>query len=105
MGKNAKTQNKNKRDKEKRARKAARQAQYQKWAEQGQNTKSKRFVQKQKSKKCSTVSHPSGRCGNTGCKQCFGVNFNRFLSKGEPKNMPQWMWKKWQKSSEQRNVD
>lgn len=98
MSKNAKTKNKIKRDAAKRARKAAKQLQYQKWAEQGKNTKSKRFMSRVKSIRCSTVSHPYGRCGNPACDKCFETNFNQFISKGKPKGMPQWMYLRWTKT-------
>ena len=50
-------------------------------------------------KPISTVSHPNGPCGNPGCKKCFPVNFRQFLVKGQPKNMPQWMWQMWNELS------
>jgi hypothetical protein len=42
-----------------------------------------------------TVSHPSGKCGNIGCKKCHGVNYSGFLLNGKPHKMPMWMYQRW----------
>lgn len=46
-------------------------------------------------KSVTSVSHPFGKCGNIGCKKCFGVYYKPWLSKGKPRNMPHWMWLRW----------
>lgn len=61
MGKNGKTQRALKRASEKRARKAANQAQYQKWAEDGRNSKSLRFRRKSSEVSKIRVKNPDAR--------------------------------------------
>jgi len=61
-----------KRKGEKRARKAAKKAQYEMWARSGQNKKSKRFVLRSKrAVKINVKKHQVAMCGNVGCKKCF----------------------------------
>ena len=98
MSKKCKAQGSEKRLKEKRNRKAVMQAQYQKFKEQGKNTKSKRSKRKASKAKSgiTNINHPNGRCGNPGCIKCFGINFNPFLYKGKPLGMPCWMYLKWE---------
>lgn len=96
MSKKSKKAARNKRLLAKRAKKAAQKARYQKFAEMGKNTKSKRFRAKGK-KTARKKDHPNGPCGNVGCIKCFGINFKPFLEKGKPKGMPQWMYIRWKK--------
>jgi hypothetical protein len=100
MGKKSLTKSKEERRKKKRARKEAMYARFQEYIRKGQNSKSKRFVRKeQKGKSVSLISHPLGKCGNVGCKRCFGINFNPFLEDGKPVNMPRWMYIAWEKAA------
>jgi len=101
MSKKSKASSSAKRLAQKRARKAAMQAQYQKYAEMGKNQKSKRNRSKNARKGITTVSHPYGKCGNPGCTKCFGINFNPFLEGKVPVGMPPRMYSKWK---EQRSV-
>lgn len=99
MSKKSQAGGKQKRLKEKRARKDAMQAKYKRFAELGQNSGSKRSKKAIK-KPISLVSHPSGRCGNVGCKKCHSINFKPFLNKdGTPNGMPHWMWKAWKQAT------
>ena len=97
MSKASKTKSKEKRKKDKAARKAAQTAIYVGYMKQGTNGKSKRSRKKSLGAGISAMSHPDGKCGNMGCIKCFGIYFRPFLSKGEPLNMPNWMWLKWDK--------
>ena len=102
MSKSAKTAAKKKRFEQKKARRAAMQATYQKYAEQGKNTKSKRNRSKNAGSIVRTTSHPDGQCGNPACTKCFGYTFSRlFFENGIPVGMPQKMYIKWK---EQKNV-
>lgn len=91
-GKGSRARAKLRRKKERRARKEARQAQYQRWSDQGINQKSKRQVKKAGRKGPRKRGHPLGKCGNPACQHCYGVNFEPFLKNGEPHNMPHWMY-------------
>lgn len=99
MSKKSRAGGKEKRLKEKRARKDAMRSLYKKYAEQGRMKGSKR-AKKAKKKPISMISHPEGACGNPGCRKCFGVNYKPFLNKlGKPENMPRWMYISWLGSS------
>ena len=77
MSKKSKAASKQKNLDKKRAIKSARRAQYQAWAEAGQNSKSKRAVKASKRrKKVHPISHPYGPCGNIGCKKCDPCNIH-----------------------------
>ncbi len=94
-GKDSRAKSKLRRKKERTARKASRQAQYERWRDLGINTKSKRQVKKGR-KGPRMRRHAIGNCGNPGCIRCFGVGFGPFLDKlGAPFNMPHWMWRLW----------
>lgn len=95
MSKKTKAKNREERRKKKRAAKQANQERWQKLAEQGRNTKSKRARRNLKKKTARMKDHPEGRCGNPACIKCRGIKFQRWLRKGLPENMPQWMWLKW----------
>lgn len=96
MSKKSKSKAKEKRRKEKRARKQAMQAKYQAFRDAGKNSKSKRFVLRNKKKKTARLQdHPLGKCGNPGCNKCFGIRYSNFLVKGKPFRMPYWMYKRW----------
>jgi hypothetical protein len=98
LSKKSKTKSKERRRKDKAARKAAQRAKYEGFMKAGKNTKSKRAVQSARKRRGITcISHPDGKCGNPGCTKCFGVHFRPFLSKGKPKGMPHWMWMRWDK--------
>lgn len=100
MSKKSRAKAKLKRKKEKAAAKAQKRALYESFKNQGINSKSFRARKRQKKAKAMTlrVGHGPEKCGNPGCKRCFGVNFSSFLdSKGQPVGMPQWMWKRWKK--------
>jgi len=103
MSKNAKAQSKKRRLDEKRARKAAQRARYERYRLDGRNTKSKRAKsQNKRGKRAKTVDHPEGKCGNVACIKCNGLSFRGFLnSKGAPDHMPQWMY---QQFKEQRSA-
>jgi hypothetical protein len=74
MGKKARAKSKERRLKEKRARKAANRARYEKWRDMGQNSKSKRARAGSKKRQlANVVSHPNGACGNVGCMRCSAV--------------------------------
>jgi len=97
MSKKAKKAAKNKRLAAKRAAKAAQKARYQKYAELGQNTKSKRSRTRVK-KTANMTSHPDGRCGNPACEKCFGVRFGGWLDKTKRKLLPghpHRLWLRW----------
>ncbi len=79
MSKKKKTEAKWRRRAEKRARKAAAQAKYAAWKAAGQNTKSKRASLRVKQLRKKTVRsgrHPTGPCGNVGCKLCNPIPAN-----------------------------
>lgn len=96
MSKKSKAAGSAKRLREKRARKAAMQAQYQKYAETGKNQKSKRNRNKKAGSLVRTTSHPDGRCGNPACTTCFGITFSKlFFENKKPKGMPPRMFKMW----------
>ena len=97
MSKNSKTKSKERRKKEKAARKSIMRARYEGFIKAGKNTKSKRSQRIKKKSSGRARSHPLGRCGNPGCIECYGVCYRPFLKKGEPKGMPQWMWLRWGK--------
>lgn len=97
MSKKAKKAAKNKRLAAKRAKKKAQQDRYKKYAEMGQNTKSKRARRKGK-KTASMKDHPDGRCGNPACEKCHGVRFGGWLDKATKRLLPghpHKMWLKW----------
>lgn len=97
MSKKAKKVAKNKRLTAKRAKKAAQKARYQKYAELGQNTKSKRN-RRGGAKTAKMIDHPNGRCGNPACEKCFGVRFGGWLNKAKNKLLPghpHRLWLKW----------
>jgi hypothetical protein len=96
MSKKSRAKGKQKRLKEKRARKAAMKAQYQRFAGMGANSKSKRFRSRVK-KTIRAISHPDGSCGNSGCIKCHKINYQGFLKDGKPYRMPQWMYLRWVK--------
>jgi hypothetical protein len=82
MSKGTRTRSKEKRQKEKQARKAAKTALYESYQKQGTNTKSKRFRQNESKTKLVTLeSHPQGQCGNVGCEGCHPKGFGRYLNK------------------------
>lgn len=98
MSKKSRTKAKDKRNKEKAARKAAMRARYERWRDEGKNNKSFRARKAAAARKgMRSRTHPHGMCGNPGCEKCYGIHFKGFLVKGEPRNMPQRMWLKWQK--------
>lgn len=97
MSKKAKKAAKNKRLVAKRQKKQAQKDRYKKYAELGQNTKSKRARRKGQ-KTARMTSHPDGRCGNPACEKCFGVRFGGWLN--EAKNAllpghPHRLWLRW----------
>jgi len=95
MSKVSKKRAAEKRRQQKFAKKQAKKALYESYANQGVNKKSKRFQKKGKKKLVSGIDHPLGPCGNPGCIKCFGINFEPFLRKGIPFRMPQWMYLRW----------
>lgn len=104
MSKKSKTKSKERRLKDKAQRKATQRALYESYMKQGKNTKSKRAVKNSKatkSKRVSNISHPDGKCGNPGCMKCFGIYFKAFLTGGLPRNMPHWMWLRWNSLSKE----
>lgn len=71
MSKKKKSEAKQRRRSDKRARKAAQRAKYEAWKLAGQNTKSKRVKLRAKRKTViRLVKHAMGPCGNIGCKKC-----------------------------------
>lgn len=71
MSKKSRARAKDKRQAMKRARKAAQKAQYEAWAREGKNKKSKRTRLKAGRAIASrSHSHPDGPCGNIGCGKC-----------------------------------
>ena len=94
MSKKCKTQAKERRLREKRARKESQKLRYKSYAVAGGNSKSKRYSRNSSNRTLSTA-HSLGKCGNIGCIRCFGVNFNPFLVKGKPHRMPQRMYIRW----------
>lgn len=71
MSKKAKSQAKDKRRSLKRSRKAAQRTQYESWAREGQNKKSKRNrIANGRARTVRLRSHPDGACGNLGCLKC-----------------------------------
>jgi len=101
MSKKSKAGGKEKRLKEKRIRKATMQAKYKKFAELGQNTKSKRSVKGKRGRTARIQDHPHGKCGNPACNKCFDIHFGPFLIKGNPRGMPQHMFLKWRELNAQ----
>lgn len=52
--------------------KAAQRSKYEAFRDSGKNSKSKRFIQKNKAvSKMRARTHPHGHCGNIGCKKCY----------------------------------
>ena len=51
--------------------KQAQKATYAAYRDSGRNSKSKRFIQNNKSNKMRARTHPHGHCGNIGCKTCY----------------------------------
>ena len=81
MGAGSRSRVKEKRAKERRARKNAEKARYAAYAESGNNSKSARSKQrnsKMKSKIGSKRKHLVPHCGNTGCVRCFPNIDRRF---------------------------
>lgn len=79
MSKKAKNNAKRENLKRKRAKKAANTAQYQSWAREGENTKSKRAKSKaKKNRLVNTISHKDGDCGNIGCRRCNIKNHHKW---------------------------
>lgn len=71
MSKKSKSQAKDKRRSKKRSQKAAQKAQYEAWARDGQNKKSKRVrLASGRVKAVKSRNHPDGVCGNIGCIRC-----------------------------------
>lgn len=71
MSKKSKSQAKDKRAAMKRSRKALQKAQYETWARDGQNKKSKRVrLASGRVKSIKLHNHPNGACGNLGCISC-----------------------------------
>lgn len=71
MSKKSKSQAKDKRRAMKRSRKASQKAQYEAWAREGQNKKSKRVrLAFGRVRAGRARSHPDGDCGNLGCIRC-----------------------------------
>lgn len=71
MSKKTKSQAKEKRRSLKRSRKAAQRAQYESWAREGQNKKSKRNrLANGRARTVRLRSHVDGECGNLGCLKC-----------------------------------
>ena len=70
MSKKAKAESKERRLKEKRARKSMMQAQYETWRREGKNRKSKRFQQSSGKKLVKNAKHNIGYCGNLACDKC-----------------------------------
>jgi len=105
MSKKSKAKSAEKRKKAKRARKKANQEKYQRWAEEGVNTKSKR-ASKNKRKGPRPRLHETSNCGNPGCMRCSGLFLKPFIdAEAKPVNMPQWVYNKYMKLSEgQRNL-
>lgn len=98
MSKNAKAQSKKRRLDEKRSRKAAQRARYERYRLDGRNSKSRRSkAQGKAGKRAKIVDHPEGKCGNVGCVKCNGLSYRGFLnSQGNPDHMPQWMYQQFQ---------
>ena len=78
MSKGAKSRSKERRRREKAARKAAMKARYESYRDKGINTKSKRYRNNLKDRTVSGFDHPEGHCGNIGCKKCF-PDFHRMM--------------------------
>ncbi len=71
MSKKAKNASKERRLREKRARKQANKAAYARMRDMGENSKSKRFVKRGKNERLAKrIDHPEGNCGNFGCVKC-----------------------------------
>ncbi|MCA9694538.1 MAG: hypothetical protein R3A51_17615 [Nannocystaceae bacterium] len=67
------------------ARKEAQRRQYEAWKQSGQNSKSKRVqLRKQRSNLLRSFSHPTGPCGNIGCKRCNPASYNLM----KPRELP-----------------
>lgn len=101
MSKASTARTKEKRKKDKFAKKQAKKALYESYKKQGINKKSKRYKKKIRNRKLvSGVSHPDGGlCGNPACMVCYRIHFNPFLDKhGIPEGMPQWMYQRWIKT-------
>ena len=79
MSKKAKENSKLKRLNQKRARKAARQAQYEAYRKAGQNKKSKRCRKNAKGGTVRSNRHAVAFCGNLGCFKCH-PKFNNPLT-------------------------
>jgi hypothetical protein len=96
VSKRSKTKSKEKRKREKAARKASTRAVYEGYRDKGINQKSKRALAKGQRKGPRLRLHKNGACGNPGCAHCYGLDFAPFVTKlGKPENMPQWMWQMW----------
>lgn len=83
MSKKSKSQAKDKRRSMKRSRKAAQRTQYESWARDGQNKKSKRVrLASGRVRGAKPRNHPNGDCGNSGCIRCSpGLNDPRNASR------------------------
>lgn len=100
MSKSSKAAAREKRKQSKFARKRAKKALYASYAEKGANKKSKRFLKKGLKKLAKGIKHAfTGKCGNPGCKKCYGIYFGAFLKKGKPHRMPHWMYLAWCKEN------
>ena len=100
MSKKSKAKAKLKRLAVKRARKAARQAQYEAYKKAGQNQKSKRFRKGQSKKKTRNKRHPTDYCGNLACVRCFPEYNNPWLvSEDSCIYFKRFTSKKWRNSS------
>lgn len=64
----ARLRGKEKRKADKKARRESMKLQYQAWAQDGKNNKSKRSMRK--GAKSRYFDHPQGKCGNIGCSKC-----------------------------------
>ena len=96
-GKAAKKRQQDKRRASKRSLKEIKKRDWEAKMAKGTNSKSKATIRghKRKFNPCTTVSHPTGKCGNIGCKRCQGEDFSPFLLKGKPNGMKPSMYMRW----------
>ena len=98
MSAKSKTKSQEKRRKEKLARKAQTRALYASYRDQKDNSKRNKRKKKQLIKSVRTERHTDYFCGNQGCLKCFPVNFNPFLIKKIPFQMPSWIFNEWKEN-------
>jgi hypothetical protein len=75
MSRKSRSQAKDRRLKDKRAKKETERAKYKGYAEQGvtKGSKRARMKRRRQEKKLNVIGHPLGPCGNVGCSSCSDV--------------------------------